>query len=456
MIPRGAMAPALALAAALTLLSAQTTLAGVEICPTGDPALHFALSQNLANDAALLRQRGIDAPAIEAPPDQIAALLADAFKLTPQREVLLVYTQTDSGLCALVFDGSTVTSTASRPGQGAGDLTAARLALSAALHVDARQVQRAGHLRSAAALEGADDPAEAPSEDPTAAAARLAGLLMLPDLAPGLGGADEILILPANDIGTVPFAFLPLGHGMVIDLAPVTIAPSAAALVRQPDELSPALAGQLTTGPIAFTPVWSGALVVGDPEATDDPDWSFPPLPGARAEAQAIAARFGTDPVLGAKATPDAILAALSQPADLVYFAAHGVSSDDFPLTLSFIALTGGRLTAGEVQGLRLPNRPLVVLSACQTGLGQSHAGGTIGLARAFVLAGASAVVSTLWNVNDAATERLMGDFAGNLTAMRPAEALRAAMLAGRDHDPDDPALWAGVMLFGGLSTLSE
>jgi CHAT domain-containing protein len=284
----------------------------------------------------------------------------------------------------------------------------------------------------------------------------LANLLMLPDLAPALVGADEILILPANDIGTVPFAFLPLGAGMVIDLAPVTIAPSAAALVRHPDSLSPALAGQLTTGPIAFSPVWTSALVVGDPEAAEDPDWTFPPLPGARAEAQAVATRFAAAPMIGGDATREAVLAALNQPLDLVYFAAHGVSSDDAPLTLSFLALTGGRLTAGQVQGLRLPNRPLVVLSACQTGLGRSHAGGTIGLSRAFVLAGASAVVSTLWNVNDAATKALMGDFAANLFIQRPADALRTAMLAARDRHPDDPALWAGVTLFGGLSTLAD
>ena len=72
------------------------------------------------------------------------------------------------------------------------------------------------------------------------------------------------------------------------------------------------------------------------------------------------------------------------------------------------------------------------------------------------MLAGASAVVSTLWNVNDRATEELMGDFADGLARLRPADALRAAMLAARDRHPDDPALWAGVMLFGGLSVLIE
>lgn len=160
-----------------------------ETCPTGNAALHAALSQNLADDAALLRRRGLDAPALEVPPDQVAALLADAFDLTPQREYLVIYTQSESALCALVFDGDTVTATAGRPGQGADDLTAARLALSAALDVDARQPQRAGQARSAAALDGADTPADTPAEDPTVAATRLEGLLMQPDLAPGLGGA---------------------------------------------------------------------------------------------------------------------------------------------------------------------------------------------------------------------------------------------------------------------------
>jgi CHAT domain len=450
MIARRARAVAFALTAALP------SYAGADTCPSGNAALYAALVSNLANDAALMAQRGLEAPAIDLQPDQLALLLAKAFALTPQREHLLIYTQTDSGLCALVFDGTAVIATAGRPGQTAAELTAARLALSAALQVDARQVQRAGQPRGAVALDGADTPVDRTAQDPTAAAARLAGLLMLPDLAAGLAGADEILVLPGNDIGTVPFALLPLGGAMVIDLAPVTIAPSAAALVRRPDQMSAALTGQQTTGPIAFTPVWSGAVVIGDPEATDDPDWRFPPLPGARAEAQAIATRFAVDPLIGAEATPDVVLAALEEPVDLLYLAAHGVSSDEAPLTLSFLALTGGRLTAGEVQRLRLPNRPLVVLSACQTGLGQSHAGGTIGLSRAFVLAGASAVVSTLWNVDDAATKELMGDFADHLTAMRPADALRAAMLSARDRHPADPALWAGVILFGGLSTLSQ
>lgn len=65
-------------------------------------------------------------------------------------------------------------------------------------------------------------------------------------------------------------------------------------------------------------------------------------------------------------------------------------------------------------------------------------------------------MISTLWNLSEAATQDLMGDSATNLTAMRPAEALRQAMLAARDRHPDDPALWGGVMPLGGLSRLAE
>ena len=443
MISRSASALVPALVAAL----AGPALA--DPCAGGEQGLHAALSESLANDAAMLSARGVRTPELQVSPTDLVTLLAQGFALTPQREILLIYSQTDAGLCALVFDGQTVTAQAQRPGQTVADLTAARLDLSAALQVEARQLERAGTLRGAAALDDAP-----PAPDPLTAAASLADRLMLPDLAPALRGADEILILPTNDIGTVPFALLPLDGAQVIDAAPVTIAPSPAALVVSPDHLLPGLASLPTTGPIGFTPVWTGAVVIGDPQATDDPEWSFPPLPGARAEARAIATRFAATPLIGDQATPDAVLAALNQPVDLVYFAAHGVSSGDAPLTHSFLALAGGRLTAAEVQALRLPNRPLVVLSACQTGLGRSHAGGTIGLSRAFVLAGASAVVSTLWNVNDAATEDLMRDFAANLSTLRPADALRAAMLAARDRHPDDPALWAGVMLLGGPSVL--
>jgi CHAT domain-containing protein/tetratricopeptide (TPR) repeat protein len=141
-----------------------------------------------------------------------------------------------------------------------------------------------------------------------------------------------------------------------------------------------------------------------------------------------------------------------------------------------------GILTAEEVQALDLRGCELVVLSACETGLGQAEAGqGVLGLQRAFQAAGARAVVASLWKVDDAATAVLMKQFYTNLwTRKLPRlEALRQAQIAvlnnpgmveqqralgpkpeklpegGRPALPSgtagrsDPALWAAFVLGG-------
>jgi CHAT domain-containing protein len=141
-----------------------------------------------------------------------------------------------------------------------------------------------------------------------------------------------------------------------------------------------------------------------------------------------------------------------------------------------------GILTAEEVQALDLRGCELVVLSACETGLGEAEAGqGVLGLQRAFQAAGARAVVASLWKVDDAATGVLMKQFYTNLwTKKLPRlEALRQAQLAllnnaglveqerglGAESKPlpngghvvppggtnarSDPALWAAFVLGG-------
>src|SRR5262249_46617334 len=93
------------------------------------------------------------------------------------------------------------------------------------------------------------------------------------------------------------------------------------------------------------------------------------------------------------------------------------------PLLLSGVVLAGanrraeeGLLTAEEVGGLDLRGCRLAVLSACETGLGGTVGGeGVLGLQRAFHLAGARAVVSSLWQVPDRATQSLMERFYDNL-----------------------------------------
>jgi CHAT domain-containing protein/tetratricopeptide (TPR) repeat protein len=141
-----------------------------------------------------------------------------------------------------------------------------------------------------------------------------------------------------------------------------------------------------------------------------------------------------------------------------------------------------GILTAEEVVGLDLSNTEMVVLSACETGLGDVAGGeGVFGLQRAFHIAGAHTVVASLWNVDDQATQELMTHFYRNMWEkdMGKLQALRQAQLAmlnrssesSRSGDrgpgaivpqPSDttrararPELWAAWVLSGDPGDLS-
>jgi len=72
----------------------------------------------------------------------------------------------------------------------------------------------------------------------------------------------------------------------------------------------------------------------------------------------------------------------------------------------------------------------LVVLSACETGLGKLSSGDElVGLTRAFIYAGTPSVVASLWNVEDSSTAQLMASFYKNIKTMTKVEALRQAQL---------------------------
>ena len=108
-----------------------------------------------------------------------------------------------------------------------------------------------------------------------------------------------------------------------------------------------------------------------------------------------------------------------------------------------------GVLTALEVLGLPLSGTQLVVLSACETGVGEIHAGeGVYGLRRAFQEAGAKSVVNSLWPVSDEATRKLMTEFYDRMFKGVPTrQALKQAQLALLNSEWNNPYYWAAFVL---------
>ncbi|PYP92265.1 MAG: hypothetical protein DMG65_04785 [Candidatus Angelobacter sp. Gp1-AA117] len=145
---------------------------------------------------------------------------------------------------------------------------------------------------------------------------------------------------------------------------------------------------------------------------------------------------------------------------EIVHFATHGLLDSKHPelsgLVLSLVDKNGksqnGFLQLEDIYNLKLPVE-LVVLSGCQTGLGQDVSGeGLIGLTRGFMYAGASRVVATLWNINDVATSEFMGLFYKAMLrdGLRPAAALRKAQIEMlRQKQWKSPYYWAAFELQG-------
>lgn len=106
-----------------------------------------------------------------------------------------------------------------------------------------------------------------------------------------------------------------------------------------------------------------------------------------------------------------------------------------------------GVLTAVEISGMDLSGADLVVLSACQTGLGDVGGEGVYGLQRGFKLAGAGTIIMSLWKVNDVMTKIMMTSFYSQLIKGKTArEAFDYAQNAVREKD-DDPAYWAAFIM---------
>lgn len=139
-----------------------------------------------------------------------------------------------------------------------------------------------------------------------------------------------------------------------------------------------------------------------------------------------------------------------------VHFATHGIVNDDRP-DFSALALAGSgpdaMLQASEIFNLKV-RADLVVLSACETGLGQLIKGeGVVGLTRAFMYAGAPSVAVSLWSVSDASTSLLMNHLYSGLVDTRglaKSDALREAKLSLLEAPATaHPFHWAPFVLMG-------
>jgi CHAT domain-containing protein len=272
---------------------------------------------------------------------------------------------------------------------------------------------------------------------------RLYGYLVAPVESSGLlEGKRRLLIAPHAELHYLPFAAL-VRPGMpeqfLVERYVLEYVPSASVWLRLRDRREPARSG----GVLALAP---------RPAA----------LPGSQAEVAAIQRTYGSRArtLVGRTAT-ESTFRALAPAQQIVHLATHGVLNKHNPL-FSFVQLGAGggedgKLEVHEVFGLTL-NARLLVLSACQTGVGGGAMADVppgddwIGLVQGFLYAGAGNVLATLWPVADVATARLMERFYGELaTGRSEAEALATAQRAAlRNPGTAHPFFWAGFALVRG------
>ena len=243
----------------------------------------------------------------------------------------------------------------------------------------------------------------------------------------------RLLIIPHGVLHYLPFAALlsPAGRWIVEDFALGTL-PSASVL---------RYLGQKGAG------ASDRVLVVGNPDVG-----AGLALRWADREARMVAQHERAATVLTGASATELEVKRLLETAGLVHFATHGELSESDPLSSALLLVPGGgedgRLEVRELFGLDLRAR-LVVLSACETGLGKLSRGDElVGLQRAFLYAGTPAVVTTLWKVDDRASYELVRAFYDDLEQAGPVEALRQAQLETMRSFPQ-PFAWAGFEVTG-------
>lgn len=252
---------------------------------------------------------------------------------------------------------------------------------------------------------------------------------ILAPLAAHIDGSESIVVVPHGALHGVPFhALYDERRGeYLIDRHCVRTAPSAT------------LAHARSRGATRD----GHALVVGVSDAN---------APHIADEARAVGSCWDDAEILGnAEATADRVLAA-ARGANVIHLACHGRFSESMP-NASGLRLADRWVSIREITDLAL-RADLVVLAGCETGRAAVEPGDeTVGLPRAFIAAGASAVVMSLWPVRDDAALRFMTALHRRLADASEVEsiasAVRETMRSVRASDPH-PACWGAFGLVGG------
>lgn len=246
----------------------------------------------------------------------------------------------------------------------------------------------------------------------------------------------RLIIVPHGVLHYLPFAALTDGEQYLGERYVIATLPSASVL--------PLLAES--------KPEPAGPLVLGNPAASANLD----NLPAAEAEARAVAELYNQQAYTGHAAT-ESLVREQAGGHGVLHIASHADFNSVAPLQsglyLAPDEANDGLLRVDEVYGLELTATDLVVLSACETNIGDVSPGNDIvALNRAFLFAGAPTVIASLWNVDDQATAILMTRFYSYLNEGRgEAEALRQAQIDLRTEYPEyaHPFYWAAFTLSG-------
>ena len=262
---------------------------------------------------------------------------------------------------------------------------------------------------------------------------------------------DEVVIVPEGPLCLTPYAaFMDLKSKYLCETFRIRLLPSISTL-------------RLIQNCPADWHSKTGALLVGDPWVQEVvyEGMTLEQLEWAEKEVQMIGEILQAEPLIGKQATKDEVLKRISSVA-LVHIAAHG-SMETGEIALApnstrssqIPAREDYRLTMKDVLNVQIRAR-LVVLSCCHSAQGEVKAEGVVGIARAFLGAGARSVLVSLWAVNDEATMEFMEFFYQQLVNGRSAsEALNKAMKSMRESDRFSAVkYWAPFVLIGDDVTL--